>query len=117
MSKYITNSESMEWKPLTEEGVDTTGIFVKVLQYDEVSKRAPFFLLKFEPGASYPYHNHPAGEGAFILEGEVFFNDTKLTKGDFLHTPPNFKHGVKTETGCIILFNVPEEVEIIENSN
>lgn len=114
MKNYITHSESIEWKPLLEGGVDTKGIFIKVLRYDEEAKRAPAFLLKFEAGASYPYHNHPAGEEAFVLEGEVFFNDTKLTQGDYLYTPPTFKHAVKTETGCVLFFSVPQEVEIIQ---
>lgn len=38
------------------------GVFVKSLRYDEAAKRSPSILLKFEPGASYPYHNHPGGE-------------------------------------------------------
>jgi quercetin dioxygenase-like cupin family protein len=69
--------------------------------------------LKFEAGASYPNHNHPAGEEAFVMEGEAFFNDQKLTKGEYLYTPPTFKHSVKTENGCVILFIVPKEVEIV----
>jgi quercetin dioxygenase-like cupin family protein len=113
MKNYITNSESIQWKPLLEEGVDTTGIFIKVLRYDNDTKRAPSFLLKFEAGASYPNHNHPAGEEAFVMEGEAFFNDQKLTKGEYLYTPPTFKHSVKTENGCVILFIVPKEVEIV----
>ncbi|WP_268036260.1 cupin domain-containing protein [Algoriphagus sp. PAP.12] len=112
MKNYITSSESMAWKPLIEEGVDTQELYVKVLRYDEQEKRAPTFLLKFEPGSSYPYHNHPAGEEAFILEGEAYFNDQKLVKGDYLYTPPTFKHSVKSEKGCVILFRVPQEVEI-----
>lgn len=113
MSKYITQSEKMDWKPLLEDGVDTKGIFIKVLHFDDRTNRPPTFLLKFEAGASYPYHNHTAGEEAFILEGEAYFNDYKLTKGDYLYTPPSFKHSVKTDTGCVILFKVPEEVEIV----
>lgn len=114
-NKYITHSESMEWKPLLEDGVDTKGIFIKILHFDEKTNRPPTFLLKFEAGASYPYHNHPAGEEAFVLEGEAYFNEHKLTKGDYLYTPATFKHSVKTNTGCVILFKVPEEVEIVKN--
>lgn len=69
--------------------------------------------MKFEAGASYPYHNHPAGEEAFVMEGEVYFNEQKLTKGDYLYTPPSFKHSVRTDKGCVILFIVPQEVEIL----
>ncbi|MBK8503746.1 MAG: cupin domain-containing protein [Saprospiraceae bacterium] len=110
---YIANSETKEWKSLEEDGVETKGIFIKVLRYDKETKRAPTFLLKFEAGASYPYHNHPAGEEAFVMEGEAYFNEQKLTKGDYLYTPPTFKHSVKTDTGCVILFIVPKEVEIL----
>lgn len=115
IKNYIANSESMEWQPLEEDGVYTKGIFVKILHFNNQTKRAPTFLLKFDAGASYPYHNHPAGEEAFVLEGEVYFNEQKLIKGDYLYTPPTFKHAVKTETGCIILFIVPEEVEILKD--
>ncbi len=114
INKYIVHTEQGGWKPLTEEGVDTRGIYSKMLRYDDQQKRPPSFLLKFDAGASYPYHNHPGGEEAFVLEGEVYFNEAKLSKGDYLYTPPNFKHSVKTATGCVILFMVPAEVEIIK---
>ncbi|MCB9233889.1 MAG: cupin domain-containing protein [Bacteroidia bacterium] len=113
IEKHIVHSELMDWKPLKEEGVDTRGIFYKALRFDEQQNRAPSFLLKFEPGASYPYHNHPGGEEVFVLEGEVYFNEGKLTRGDYLYTPPGYKHAVRSEVGCVLLFNVPEEVEII----
>ncbi|MBA4153667.1 cupin domain-containing protein [Flavobacterium sp.] len=114
IKKHIVQTEQTDWKPLTEDGVDTKGIYFKILRYDDKQKRPPSFLLKFDAGASYPYHNHPGGEEAFVIEGEVYFNEAKLSKGDYLYTPPGFKHSVKTETGCIILFIVPEEVEIIK---
>lgn len=113
INKYIVKTLHSDWKPLVEEGVDTKGIYFKMLRYDELLKRPSSFILKFEAGASYPFHNHPGGEEAFVLEGEVYFNDAKLSKGDYLYTPANFKHAVHTESGCEILFIVPEEVEIL----
>lgn len=71
INKYIVKTELIEWKPLIEEGVNTKGIYFKILRYDDRQKRPPSFILKFEAGASYPFHNHPAGEEAFILDGEV----------------------------------------------
>jgi len=93
ITDYMVRTNQIEWAPLVEAGVNTKGVFVKVLRYDEQTKRAPTILLKFEAGASYPYHNHP---------------------GDYLFTPPNFKHAVKSETGCVLLFMIPEEVEILK---
>lgn len=114
MKDYIVNTNNTAWKPLNEEGVKTKGISVKVLRYDESTKRVPSFLLKLEPGAKYPFHNHPGGEEVFVLEGFVFFNDIELSAGDYLYTPKNFKHSVHSNNGCVLLFNVPEEVEIIK---
>lgn len=114
ITNYITRSNQMNWTPLTEEGVDTKGVFVKVLYYDESSKRAPVILLKFEAGAKYPYHNHPGGEHVFVLEGDAIFEGEKLSAGDYLFTPPGFKHEVTSENGGVLFFIVPEEVEIIK---
>jgi quercetin dioxygenase-like cupin family protein len=113
IQNYIAKTTQMEWKPLKEEGIDTTGIFIKALRYDEQAGRSPAILLKFEPGAKYPYHNHPAGEEVFVLEGSAIIEGARLSAGDYLYTPPGFKHAVTTETGCVLLFIVPEEVEIL----
>ncbi len=44
ITTYITRSNQTEWAPLIEEGVDTKGIFIKVLRYNEQAKRAPTIL-------------------------------------------------------------------------
>jgi quercetin dioxygenase-like cupin family protein len=117
MTTHILNGHvktaEIEWKPLVERGVDTKGISVKPLRVDPVSGRAPTFLLRFEPGAAYPYHSHPAGEELFVLSGSCVIEGTTIEAGDYLHTPPGFKHAVRSETGCTLLFQVPEEVEIL----
>ncbi|RKE82803.1 cupin domain-containing protein [Chryseobacterium sp. AG363] len=110
---YIVKTEHKEWQPLIEKGIHYEGIFVKSLKFDPEKNRSTSILLKFEPGASYPYHNHPAGEELFIMEGDATIAGAQLESGDYLYTPPNFKHAVKSEQGCIILFIVPEEVEIL----
>lgn len=113
MQDYIARSNRQEWKPLSEAGIDTRGLYVKSLRNDESAARPLTFLLKFEAGSSYPYHNHPSGEELFVLEGSVWLNNEELVAGDYLYTPPNFKHSVKSERGCILLLIVPEEVEIL----
>jgi len=114
MENYIARTGSKEWQPLTENAVDTTGLYVKSLRYDETRKRSPAIMLKFDPGAKYPYHNHPGGEEIFILKGTCLVNDTLLKEGDYLFTPAGFKHGVKSETGCEMLLIIPQEVEILQ---
>lgn len=113
INNYITKTNSIGWQPLTEEGIDTTGIYVKTLRFDEQKNRPPGILLKFDAGAEYPYHNHPGGEELFVLKGSCFVNEAELQAGDYLYTPPGFKHSVRTVTGCELLLVIPEEVEII----
>jgi quercetin dioxygenase-like cupin family protein len=110
---FIVRSSQKQWQPLVEKGVNYAGIYVKTLRFDENTQRSPTILLKFEAGATYPYHNHPAGEEIFVLEGSCMIEGAKLSAGDYLYTPPQYKHAVKSETGCILFFIVPEEVEIL----
>src|SRR3970282_257847 len=110
----LVRSDDVDWKPLVEDGVKTDGIFVKALRYDEQTKRSPTILLKFEAGATYPAHNHPGGEEVFVLEGEVKLGNYNLSAGDYLFTPPEGKHAVWSKNGCVMLLNIPEEVEILK---
>ncbi len=113
MQLVLTQSASLAWKPLVEPGIQTAGQYVKVLRMDDTGTRPVTFMIKFDAGASYPNHNHPAGEEVFVLEGSVRFGGLDLSAGDFLYTPPGGTHAVHSKTGCVMLFNVPEEVEIL----
>src|SRR5262245_46578149 len=105
----FVRSKDVEWRPLSEPGV--TGVFVKILRYDKETRRAPTILLKFDPGATYPAHNHPGGEEIFVLEGDISLGKHQLYTGDYLYTAPDNKHAVQSENGCVVLVNVPQEVE------
>jgi quercetin dioxygenase-like cupin family protein len=108
----LVRSNQIEWQPLAEPGV--SGVFVKVLRFERETRRAPTILLKFDAGATYPAHNHPGGEEVFVLEGDLKLGQDHLYAGDYLYTPPNGKHAVRSEGGCVVLVNVPEEVEILK---
>lgn len=92
---------------------NAAGIYVKSLLYDESARRSPTILLKFEAGATYPLHNHPAGEEIFVLEGDIKLGKDELNAGDYLFTAVNNKHRVSSKNGCVILLRAAEEVEII----
>jgi quercetin dioxygenase-like cupin family protein len=111
--QQVTRSNQTDWKPLVEAGTRTEGVSVKILRFDGESKRPPTFLLKFDAGSSYPNHRHPAGEEIYVLEGEVRFGADQLNAGDYLYAPPSSTHSAFSKTGCVMLFVVPEEVEIL----
>ena len=112
-SNQLVRSGEKDWRPLAEPGV--TGVSVKVLRFDEETRRAPTILLKFEPGSSYPAHNHPGGEEIFVLEGDIRLGKDHLRAGDYLFTAPDNRHAVHSEGGCVILVSVPRQVEILKD--
>lgn len=113
IKKYITKSNKTDWQPLIENGVNYEGISVKSLQFDDVTNRSKAILLKFEKGATYPYHFHPAGEEILVLEGSCEIHNEILAQGDYLYTPPKGKHSVTSKTGCVLFLSIPEEVVLI----
>lgn len=115
MQTQLVHASAVEWRPLAEAGV--SGISVKVLRYDAAVRRAPTILLKFEPGASYPAHDHPGGEEIFVLEGAVTVGKERLTVGDYLYTPPGGTHAVWSPGGCVLLLIVPEQVVILKKQS
>ena len=114
MTDFIKHTGTMPWIPLVEEGVDTGGLFYKSLRRDDANDRSPTILLKFDPGASYPNHDHPGGEELFVLEGEIRVGDSTLRAGDYLYCPPGTAHAVSSRTGGILLAVIPQEVRIVE---
>jgi len=104
-ANQFISSHQIEWRPLPEPGI--SGIYVKSLLFDEETNRSPTILLKFEAGASYPAHNHPAGEEVFVIEGDI-----KIGK-DHLYTAPNGIHAARSENGCVLLLKTPKAVEIL----
>ena len=113
-ANQLVRGGEVPWRPLAEP--DVTGVAVKTLRVDQASGRASTILLKFEPGASYPAHNHPGGEEIYVLEGDARFGHDLLRAGDYLYTAPDNAHAVHSEGGCILLAVVPEEVEKLKHS-
>jgi len=108
----LVRGQETDWQPLNEPGV--SGIQIKKLLLDPATGHAPTILLKFEPGATYPAHNHPAGEEIYVLAGDLKLGKDHLFAGDYLYTAPTGKHAVWSQTGCVALLKVPQPVEILK---
>ena len=53
----------------------------------------------------------------FSFEGNISVGKDHLQAGDYLYTPPNGKHAVRSNNGCIVLVNVPQEVVVLKAGN
>jgi quercetin dioxygenase-like cupin family protein len=108
LTESVVNSLTAEWTPAR-----IPGISVKVLRRDNETGQSSS-LVRFDPGASFPAHDHPAGEEVFVLEGEVQIGRHRLKAGDYLYAPPGVKHAVSSEGGCVFLVALPKPVVILD---
>lgn len=74
----IVNVNDMPWQDAT-----TPGIKFKVLYRDEKTG-ASTLLLKFEPGARTPLHQHTGLEQTFVLQGSLSDHDGTISAGNFV---------------------------------
>ena len=101
-------SNQIEWQ-----STSAAGVFYKLMRSDRETG-AQTILLRFEPGAQFPAHNHTGGEELYVIEGEIQVGRDHLKTGDYLYTPPNGKHAASSQTGCIMLVTVGKPIEIIK---
>lgn len=104
----IQDPSNMEWTPLAY-----PGIRAKVLRHDpETGDRAA--IIELDEGARYPLHDHPGGEHALMLEGELKSGGHILKAGQYLHTPPGKPHAVVALTKCRFFVVTPKGVVLVE---
>jgi anti-sigma factor ChrR (cupin superfamily) len=59
------------------------GVAIKQL-FTDTSKRTATLLMRMDPGARYPAHNHQGAEQCLVLKGDVRWGDLVYEEGDFL---------------------------------
>jgi quercetin dioxygenase-like cupin family protein len=105
----LVTSSTAEWTPARIDGIS-----VKVLRHDKATGESSS-LVRFAPGATFPAHDHPAGEEVFVLEGDVRIGSHRMQAGDYLHTPPGGIHAASSEGGCVFLVTLPKPVVIVKD--
>ena len=95
-STYV-RPQDMDWKPTRFEGIS-----IKVL-YEDRDKGEMTCLLKWEPGASLPFHRHPEIEQSYVIEGSFYDHDGIARAAEYVWRVPESKHETHTDEGCVIL--------------
>ncbi len=89
------------------------GVSAKLLLRDEQTGNWTW-LLKMEPGSTYPSHRHSTMEQCLVLEGEVSFDDQRFTAGDFEAAPAGTRHSALTSpAGCLLLIIASPHDELL----
>ncbi|MEX0732194.1 MAG: cupin domain-containing protein [Aquisalimonadaceae bacterium] len=89
--------QDMDWKPS-----QFPGISIKVL-YENPDKGELTCLLKWEPGARLPFHQHPEIEQSFVLEGSFYDHDGICRAGEYVWRQPGSFHETHSDEGAVLL--------------
>lgn len=81
------------------------GVQRKLLSEDPRTGRRSL-LLRLQPGAGYPSHEHPEDEECLVLEGDLRFGDLELRVGDFQLAPAGVPHPAAfSPSGCLLFIS------------
>ena len=86
------------------------GVSWKKLLFDKETARSAV-LVKFEPGAVYDVHRHPAGEEYLVLEGSLEDGGRTWGAGSYVYHPPGSAHRPASKEGCVLFISLPKPVE------
>ncbi|MYJ71890.1 MAG: anti-Sigm factor, ChrR, partial [Rhodospirillaceae bacterium] len=76
-SVYV-DPKTIEWAPSQFDGIE-----IKVL-YENKAEGEMTCLLKWQPGASLPFHKHPEIEQSYVIEGSFYDHDGICRAGEFV---------------------------------
>ena len=59
-------------------------------------------VVRYEPGSSFPAHDHPEGEEILVLEGVFSDEHGDWPAGTYLLNPEGFRHAPFSKAGCVL---------------
>ncbi len=59
-------------------------------------------LLRYQPGAEVPSHNHPGFEHILVISGSQSDENGAYPAGTLVVNPPHSRHRVTSDEGCIV---------------
>ena len=107
---HVVRPAEMEWKPTSFPGCEA-----KPLYFDPKTGIATL-LMKFEPGAVLPDHEHVLVEQTYVLSGSLVDKEgaaegLTVGPGEFVWREPGSRHAATTPEGglMIAMFQVPNK--------
>ena len=88
--------DELPWEPFRP-GVDIYRL------YGDGQEGAAAALLRYQPGASVPRHDHTGFEHIFVLSGSQTDQNGEHQAGTLVVNPPSTNHSVISHAGCIVL--------------
>jgi anti-sigma factor ChrR (cupin superfamily) len=80
-------------------------------------EQASVALLRYEPGASVPWHWHQGLETILVLEGSQSDERGRYRAGELVTNPAGTAHSVWSEEGCVVLIQWERPVRMMEEGD
>jgi len=94
-SRYV-DIESLPWEPTRFEGIE-----VKTLLTDPSGLLTT--LVKMQPGAVLPDHEHVDFEQSWVIEGRLVDDEGQATAGNYVWRPGGSRHSAHAPDGALVL--------------
>ncbi|MBW4485752.1 MAG: cupin domain-containing protein [Tildeniella torsiva UHER 1998/13D] len=105
--QILAQANELLWEPFRP------GVAIHPL-YSPEPNGAAAALLRYEPGASVPYHRHTGFEHILVLSGSQTDDNGTYGAGTLVVNPPGTRHTVSSADGCIVLAIWAKPVHIEE---
>lgn len=105
--KAMVADPDLDWEPFRP------GVEIHRL-YPAEADGAAAALLRYQPGASVPYHLHTGFEHILVLSGSQTDDNGTYAAGTLVVNPPGTRHTVSSPDGCIVLAIWAKPVHIEE---
>ncbi|MBI2824353.1 MAG: cupin domain-containing protein [Planctomycetia bacterium] len=97
-------ADALRWQKLDYEGATYRQINV------DRQRRRVTSLVRMEPGAAIPAHQHEGAEQCTVLSGDFMIGGRRLLAGEYKHfAPGEFQPVATTSEGCLLLVTTPFE--------
>lgn len=104
--RAATQIADIEWISSPVEGIDR-----KMLERDGGEVARATTVVRFAPGAKFPFHEHVQGEEFFVLEGTFSDASGDYKAGSYLRNPAGTSHSPWSDEGCLILVKLRQFAE------
>ncbi len=103
----VLESESMEWTSSPGSGV----VRKRLHRVGPAESGQVTSIVRYEPGASFPAHDHPEGEEILVLEGVFSDEHGDWPAGTYLLNPEGFRHAPFSRDGCLLFVKLRQAAE------
>ena len=97
--RAVADTAAMDWAPSPSGSVWRKRVhLVGPAESGQVTS-----IVRYEPGSTFPMHDHPEGEEILVLEGVFSDEHGNWPEGTYLLNPEGFRHSPYSEPGCVLL--------------